>query len=59
MKKNGVLYMQLGFGGVVIPLPAVGPGQSNALGPGKFSFYCSKGHRLAYLFIFYIKFSAV
>ena len=51
--------MQLGFGGVVIPLLAVGPGQSNALGPGKFNFYCSKGHRLAYLFIFYIKFSAV
>ena len=46
--------MQLGSEGAVIPM------QSNAMGPGKFDFYCSKGHRLAYhLFNFYIKFSAV
>ena len=43
----------------VIPLPAAGPGQSHAGGPGKINFDCSKGHRLAYyLFIFNIKFSA-
>ena len=37
----------------------VGPGQSHAGGPGKIDFYSSKGHRLAYLFVFHIKFSAV
>ena len=51
--------MKLGSGGAVIPLPAVGPGQTHGGGPGKFDFYCLKGHRLAYLFIFCIKFSAV
>ena len=42
--------MQLGSGGPVIPLPAVCPGQSHAGGPGKFNFYRSNGHRLAYYF---------
>ena len=52
--------MQLGSGRVVIPLPGVGPWQGHVGGPGKFNFYCSKCHRLAYyLFIFYIKFSVV
>ena len=52
--------MQLVSGGTVIPLPAAGPGQSHAGVPGKFDFYCSKGHRLAYyLFIFHEKFSAI
>ena len=50
--------MQLGSGGAVIPLPVASLGQTNAGGPGKFDFYCWKGHRLAYLFIFYVKFSA-
>ena len=49
-EKNGLLYIQLGFGGAVILLPAVGSGQSKALGPGTFNLYCSKGHRLAYSF---------
>ena len=52
--------MQLGSGGAVIPLSAVGPGQAHAGVPGKFDFYCSKDHhRLYYSFIFYVKFSAV
>ena len=52
--------MQLGSGGAVILLPAAGPGESHTGRPGKFDFYCSKCHRLAYyLFIFYVKFSAV
>ena len=52
--------MQLGSGGALIPLPAAGPGQSHAGGPGKCDFYCPKGCRLAYyLFIFHLKFSAV
>ena len=51
--------MQVGPNGDKVPLSVVGPGQSNAGGPGKFSFNCSKAHRLAYyLFIYYIKFSA-
>ena len=44
--------MQLGSGGAVIPLPAASPGQACVGGPGKFQFYCSKGYRLTYLFIF-------
>ena len=49
--------MPFGSGGALIPLTAAGLGQSHAEGPGKFDFYCSKGHRLAnYLFKFYIKF---
>ena len=52
--------MQLASGGAVILLPAAGPGESHTGGPGKFDFYCSKCHRLAYyLFIFYVKFSAL
>ena len=52
--------MQLGSVGAVTPLPAAGPGQNQAGGPGKLDFYCSKGHRLpCYLFMFYIKFSSV
>ena len=52
--------MQLGSGEAVIPLPTAGPGPSHAGGPGKFNFYCSKGHGLAYyLFIFFVNFSAV
>ena len=52
--------MQLGSNGAVIPLPTVSPGQIHAEVPGKFGFYCSKDCRLAcYLFIFYLKFSAV
>ena len=52
--------MQLGSGGAVIPLSAVGPGQTHAGVPGKFDFYSSKDHhRLYYSFIFYVKFSAV
>ena len=55
-KKDGVLDSA---GVDKIPLPAAGPGQSHAGGPGKLAFYCSKGHRLAYyLFIFSIKFNA-
>ena len=51
--------MQLGSKGAKIPLPAAGPGQIHAGVPGKFDFYCSKGHRLAYyLFNFYVRFSA-
>ena len=51
--------VQLGSEEDKIPLPAAGPGQSHAGGPGKLAFYCSKGHRLAYyLFIFSIKFNA-
>ena len=34
--------MQLGSERAIIPLPAAGPGQSHAGGPGKFNFYCSK-----------------
>ena len=37
--------MQLGSWGAVIPLPAASPGQAHAEAPGKFDFYCSKGHR--------------
>ena len=37
--------MQLGSWGAVIPLPAASPGQAHAVAPGKFDFYCSKGHR--------------
>ena len=45
--------MQLGSGRAVNPLPTAGPGKSHAGEPGKFDFYYSKGHRLAYyLFIF-------
>ena len=51
--------MQLGSGGAVIRLPTASPEQTHIGAPGKFGFYCSKGHRLTYLFIFYIKFSAV
>ena len=52
--------MQLGSIGAVIPLPTAGPGQVHAEVPGNFGFYCSKDRRLAcYLFIFYLKFSAV
>ena len=52
--------MQLGSVGAVIPLPAAGPGQKHVGGPGKFDFYCSKGHRIPhYLLIFYIKCSSV
>ena len=59
MKKNGVLNAAGVWGSFNSP-PAVGPGQNHAGGPGKFDFYCSKGHRLTYyLFIFHIKFSAV
>ena len=48
--------MQLGSGRAVIPLSAEGPRQSHAGKPGKFNFYCSKGHRLAYyLFTFHEK----
>ena len=58
--------MQLGPGGDVIPLPTGGDiilfCESRA-GPcfnfSKFNFYCSKGHKPAYLFIFYVKFGAV
>ena len=58
-EKNGVLNAA-GVWGAVITLPAAGPGQSHAREPGKFDFYCSKGHRLAYyLFIFHVRFSAV
>ena len=51
--------MQAGPEGDIVPLPATVPGQSHAVGPGKYDFNCSKNHRLAYyLFIYYIKFSA-
>ena len=43
--------MQLGSAGAVIPLLAVGPGKCPAGKPGKFDFYCSKGHRAGLLFI--------
>ena len=53
-------WMQLGSGGAVVLLPAAGPGNSPAGGPGKFDFYCSKSHRLAYcLLTFHVKFSAI
>ena len=51
--------MQLGPGGDVIPLPTASPGQAHAGEAVKLNFYYSKGHRLTYLFIFYVKFSAV
>ena len=52
--------MQLRPEEAVILLPTAGPGQSHAGEPGNFDFYCSEGHTLAYyLFIFYVKFSAV
>ena len=52
--------MQLGSGGAVIPPPpTVGLGQSHAEEPGKFDFYYSKSHSLAYLLIFYINLSVV
>ena len=52
--------MQLRPEEAVILLPTAGPGQSHAGEPGNFDFYCTKGHTLAYyLFIFYVKFSAV
>ena len=52
--------IQLQSGGAVIPLLAVGAGQSASGVQGKFDFYCSNGHRLAYYsFIFHVKFSAV
>ena len=44
--------MQLGSGGDVITLSTASQGQAHAGEPGKFEFYCSKGHRLAYLFVF-------
>ena len=51
--------MQAGSKGDTVPLPATVPGQSHAVGPGKYDFNCSKNHRLAYyLFIYYIKFGA-
>ena len=50
--------MQLGSGGDVILFPAVSPREAHAGEPGKFDFYFSKVHRLTYLFIFYVKFSA-
>ena len=57
--KNGVLNAAGVCGSCDSPSVA-GPGQSHAGGPGKFDFYGSKGRRLAYyLFIFYVKFSAV
>ena len=57
--KKIVLNAAEVWGGAVIPLPKASPGQVHAGGPGKIDLYCSKGHRLAYLFIFYVKFSAV
>ena len=51
--------MQLGSGGDVIPLPTARPGQAHDWEPAKLNFYCSKGYRLTYLFIFYVKFGAV
>ena len=51
--------MQLGTGGDEISLPTASPGQAHAGEPRKLDFYCSNGHRLAYLFVFYVKFSAV
>ena len=49
--------MQLRSRGAVIHVTAVSRGQSHTEAPGKFDFYCSKGHRLAYyLFNFYVKF---
>ena len=58
--KKMVFQIMLKSEGAVIPLLAVGPGQSHAGGPGKFDFYCSKCQWLAnYLFVFYVKFSAV
>ena len=57
--KNGVLNTAGRWGSCDFPLE-VGPGQSHAGGPGKFDFYCSKDQRMTYyLFIFYVKFSAV
>ena len=44
--------MQLGSWRAVIPLPAASPGQAHAEGPGKFDFYCSKGHRPDWLINF-------
>ena len=45
--------MQLRSGVAVIPLPAAGSGQSHAAGPGKFDFYCSRGHRLRIIYPFF------
>ena len=51
--------MQLGSGKDVIPLPTASPGQAHAGKPGKSNFYCSRGYRLAYLIVFYVKFKAI
>ena len=51
--------MQLGSVGAVIPLPQLVQGRA-MLGDQENLTYGSKGRRLAYyLFIFYVKFSAV
>ena len=52
--------MQLGTGGVVIPLLAVGPGQSHAGEPRKFIFTAQKviDWLIIYSF-FHVKFTAV
>ena len=58
-EKNGALNAA-GVWGSYGSLSAVGRGQRDAGGPGKFDFYCSGGRTLAYyLFIFHVKFSAV
>ena len=58
-EKNVVLKAAGVWGSCDYP-SAAGPGQSHAGGPGKFDFYCSKGHTLAYnLIISHVKFSAV
>ena len=58
--------MQLEHRGDVIPLSTGGDviplresWASPCWEPAKLNFYCSKGHKLAYLFIFNVKFSAV
>ena len=52
--------MQLGSRGIVISLPQQVQGSAVLGGLGKFDFYCPKGQRMTYyLFIFYVKFSAV
>ena len=51
--------MQLGSEGAKIPLPTASPRQSHAVAPRKFNLCSSKGHRLAYVFIFNVKFCFV
>ena len=57
-EKNGVLNEAGVWGRCNYP-PHSQSRADHAGEPGKFDFYCSKRHRLAYLFGIFVKFSAV